>query len=93
MLLLDSGTIHFAHNLLGLLVQVLVRGARHARHGHTARDVLKGLAKVDAVDGDVGAALPRSVLGTVARGKCVLFHVWIEIPSIEDQNKVLVRKF
>ena len=46
-----------------MLIQFSVRIAGHSRYGNTTSDVLEGLAEVDAGDGDVGAALPGSVLG------------------------------
>jgi hypothetical protein len=55
---------HLTDNLLCVLVEVWVGVAGHARHRDAAGDVLKGLAQVHTRDGDVGATLPRPILGT-----------------------------
>ena len=57
---LSSGAIDFADNLLRLLVEPLVGVALNAGNGDAAVDVEVLLAEVDAGDGDVGPALPRS---------------------------------
>ena len=53
-------TVDHADDAARLDVEVLVRMARHSGHRHAAGYVGERLAQIDALDGDVGAALVRS---------------------------------
>ena len=45
------------------MIELPVWVTRHPRHSHAPRDVVKVLAEVDPVYGDVGPPLPGPVLG------------------------------
>lgn len=57
---LSSWPIHFANNLFSLLVQTLIGITLNAGHRDAAVNVQVLFTKVDAGDGDVGAAFPGS---------------------------------